>query len=284
VFQFSWPLSLSLGLNWVQWQSYRFILQNISGEDLVGLFAAGYAVIASVISAYEVFFSQFYTPNLYHDISDQDSSGRAGAWNRYANLYLPSIVVTVAFAAAGGPFLAKLMVGSHFYTAAMTVAPMAALAEGARLIGTAYQMAAFTQLDMRMAIRPTLIGASLTFVGVLTMSRWNPLIGTGLALFLGATVAALLLAIKLHRTLSLRLHGKRMLWSLVMCLPFMGVVLSNWLIRPSSTMFGAIISLTIMGLYFLAAQFALARQTVTSPESYMPVGSLMRWLERSNRN
>lgn len=276
VFRFAWPLSVSMGLNWVQWQSYLFILVSVHGENVVGLFAVGYTVIAAVVMAYEVLFSQFYIPTLYNDIADQDSSGRAEAWNRYANLYLPSIVVTVAFVAAGGPFLAKLMVGSQFYSAAVTVAPMAAIAEGARLICSAYNMAAFAQLDMRTVIWPTLAGVTLTVAGVLILSRWSPLIGTGLALILGGAATAVLLSIKLHRVLSLRLPGKRLFWSLVVCLPFVAVSSANWVIQPSPTMAGAVLSLTILGVYFFIAQFGFARSASIMPESNMTIGRLLK--------
>ena len=191
MFQFSWPLSLSLGLSWIQWQSYRYILQGISGEELVGLFAAGYAVTTAIISAYETLFSQFYLPILYTDIAGQDLSGRSKAWNRYANLYLPSIVITTAFVAASGPFLAKIMVSSQFYEAAVTVAPIAALAEGTRMVSGAYSMAAFTQLDMRAVIKPTLVGVIITLVGVIMFSHLDPLLGTGFALLLGAIFTTL---------------------------------------------------------------------------------------------
>ena len=276
VFQFSWPLSLSLGLSWVQWQSYRFILQGISGEELVGLFAAGYAVTTAIVSAYETLFSQFYLPILYNDIAGQDSSGRTRAWNRYANLYLPSIVITAAFVAASGPFLAKLMVSNQFYKAAVTVAPVAALAEGARMVSGAYSMAAFTQLDMRAVIKPTLVGVIFTLVGVIMFNRLDPLLGTGFALLLGAIVTTVLVGVKLQRVLSLHLPGKRLLWAMALSLPFVGVLLGSWIIHPLVSVVDAFILLAIMGIYFLVVQLTLARQAMKSSNLYIPMGRIFQ--------
>jgi O-antigen/teichoic acid export membrane protein len=276
VFQFSWPLSLSLGLSWVQWQSYRFILQRISGEGSVGLFAAGYAVTAAIVSVYESLFSQLYLPILYKDIAGQDPSGRARAWDRYANLYLPSIAVTISFVAASGPFLARLMVGSHFYEAAVTVAPIAALAEGVRMVSGAYSMAAFAQLDLRAVILPTLVGTAVTLFGVIVFNRLDPLLGTGFALLLGAIATVLLAGVKLHRTLSLHLPSKRLFLALVLGLPFTTVSLGCWLIRPSVSLAGAASVLPIMIVYWLVTQFYLAQQIVGWPEVSQAIRRIFR--------
>ena len=94
--KFAWPVSIAVGLSWLQSQSYRFFLEDAAGLAQLGLFVAGYSISAGIIAAFESVLTTYFQPQFYKGINTSNSAERAAAWNSYATAIFPALIVTVA--------------------------------------------------------------------------------------------------------------------------------------------------------------------------------------------
>jgi O-antigen/teichoic acid export membrane protein len=255
--RFAWPISISVGLYWMQSQGYRFVLFETSGASAVGIFAIGYAIGAALMIAFETVFSQFYLPAFYKEISNASEAHRVAAWNRYASAFLPAVVVMVAMVASGGQFFVWLLADKEFQGAASVVA-LAALAEGLRMVSSTYYMAAVAEKNMKLLILPGLAGALVASVGVWLFAPINALLGTGFALCLAALVQVMTMMSQFTQY-ALALPGKRLIFAGLAVVPLSfglqvgGTLLQNQAV-PSIVILGAAL------VYVAILQWRLARE------------------------
>lgn len=193
LFTFAWPLSISVGLNWVQTQSYRFVLSERAGLEALGLFATGYTVAAAVVAAVEALFNQYYMPVFYRHVSSGEADAVSAAWTTMMRYLMPLMTVVGAFLVAGAPYLLRLMVDDAFQGVEAYVM-WGVAAELARVMGNGYALLAHGRMEMRALLLPNLVGAGTALGGVALLSRWMPpaaSVGIALAVAGVATLAAL---------------------------------------------------------------------------------------------
>jgi O-antigen/teichoic acid export membrane protein len=181
VLRFIWPQVLVGVLWWVQSQSYRFQLAEISNIATVGLFFAGYALCSVPMQAFEAAVNEYFGPMLYGKIDMSSQSGVVQAWNLYASVYVPSILIFGGFLAACAPFLVVLALGSEFQGVG-AILLWAAFGETARALSTVNHALGIAKVDMRRLLPPALAGALAAPFLIQALAPDSPLLGTAIAL------------------------------------------------------------------------------------------------------
>jgi O-antigen/teichoic acid export membrane protein len=256
---FAWPQAVAHGFYWLLAQSYRFILGSRVGVTSVGLFAAAYMVCSVPMQTFETLFNEFYSPTLYRSIKNRATAEEmARAWNAYASAYVPAVILFGAFLAGSCAFLVKLLLGEEFQVAApILICPI--LTETMRAISSSLHTMGIVTVDMRINLPPVAAGAIISPILVYILAPWNPLIGTGLALFASYIVVILIVIPMTYRTLPIRWPVARMLSATILGLP---MIVLGYVAResiPDLTFKAAAVGLLITGLYLAMVQYAMAR-------------------------
>jgi O-antigen/teichoic acid export membrane protein len=171
LFAFAWPLTLSVGLNWIQSQSYRFIVQKQVGLAQLGLLIAGCTIGAGIIIAAEQTLTMYFQPRFYRGIASSSVVSHTRAWNDYASAIVPSIIITDFVIAALAPELTRILASQQFQSASRFVV-WGALAESARVLVGVYALVAHARMRTRVLLFPNAIGAFSSLILVyLLVSR-----------------------------------------------------------------------------------------------------------------
>ncbi|MBU0952193.1 MAG: hypothetical protein KKH91_05145 [Elusimicrobia bacterium] len=258
VFKFSIPLAVTVCFYWLHTQSYRFILGFNSQENLVGLFAAGYSVAAGIMIAFENLFGQFYNPYFFNQIANKDKQQKAIAWNKYADCFIPSIVIMGVFISCSAHFLIKIFVGSKFQNVPYIVLG-AALIETVRLIGSSYYMAALAQIDMKILVVPQFIGAAIVLLGIFTTLQINPFASIIISMLLGYIVTVVLVDLKLKNELPVKFPWVRFFKSFSLMIPFIVLTLLLTILIPIPNFKQSLLVVCFGGVYMILAQYIISK-------------------------
>lgn len=259
---FSWPFVFTSSLWWLQTQSYRFILGVEHGIDNVGYFVTAYALAATPIMISEGIIAQYLEPSFYNNLKYQDHEGQTKAWNEYARLFLPGIVVVSAFVAASTPFLAKIFLGGAFRSAAMKITIWAALIEAMRSAGTMMFQLGMAKLDNKMTIWPAAAGAVTAPIAVYLLSKIDPLYGTIVGLLIAAVVVLVTNVVLSYRVLPVYWPIERIGYGLLLALPILLImqIISYFFPQPGYilsflSLFIAAIYIGIVVFYLLSSKY-----------------------------
>lgn len=88
VLKFSYPISLSAMVNWVQLQGYRMVLVPLGLTELVGVYGTVANVGTSGMNAVSTIYSQLFVPNLY-----KTRGNYIGKYLRYAILAIIGVLI-----------------------------------------------------------------------------------------------------------------------------------------------------------------------------------------------
>ena len=261
IVHFAWPQMITLVLWWIQSQSYRFILDRLTGLANVGLFTVGYGVCAMPMKAFETLFNQFYSPTYYRNLKMQDINGRARAWNDYSSAYIPAIILVGTFLIGSGPFLAKILLGEKFQSVSeFLIWP--ALTETMRAIGSTLHFMGIAKVDMKIMIFPVAVGAIMVPFGIYLFAPIHPLYGTAIAMFLASVGVLLVVILTSYRKLPIHWPLQRILWAGLLGLPMVIGFKVTSRVMPQVTILGAIVVLLVGGFYLLLSQYVLAKEWI----------------------
>jgi hypothetical protein len=212
IWAFTAPLTLMVGLNWCQFQSYRLYVGHwIALEDL-GRFVGVYALIAGLMAAFENLIQQYFYPQLYSESTAGDGATGAGsapriAWRRYASVAIPTSLIGGFTLIAVGPALVRLMLAPAFQSAVGFVL-VAAIVETARIVSNIYGMAGHVTLKTQTLLIPQVLGTALLFILVpvcfslgFTHLETTFLFSLGLPSLALVAASAFIVAKKLHISL-----------------------------------------------------------------------------------
>lgn len=189
---FCWPIGVAVLLQWLHMQGYRFLLAERFGLAQLGLYAAGYGVAASLISALETLLTTWYQPIFYRMANSTDATQRDRAWPVYASVMLPVSTLGMTALVAVSPSLPKLLLGAAFQDAGRFVL-LGALAEWARMLVGLVGLNAHRQMSTRQLILPNLVGMIATYLVLLATITPLGLLAAPVAIFAGSvTVIAYL--------------------------------------------------------------------------------------------
>ena len=180
LFDFAWPVAISVGFNWLQTQGYRFFVADSLGLAALGLFVAGYGISAGLMAAFESVLTTYFQPRFYKRISTSTLTEQSAAWNRYAGSILPSLMLVTFLLISLAPELTRFLVGPAYQSASQFVI-WGVLAEGARVVAGVYSMSAHAKMKTRLLLLPNLLGAVICIVLIKFLAPGMGAHGVGLA-------------------------------------------------------------------------------------------------------
>ena len=254
--KFSVPIVFMAFFWWITSQGYKFIVQDLS---IIGFFAIGYALAAAPIALFESIFSQYYDPIFFKNLKLSNEKEQAKAWNKYAKLYLPAVIVMGIFIASNATYLTQLLVGEDFRESAGKVIVWGVLIEIFRsIIGVSYQVGV-AKVDMKFILMPYLVGAIVSLVAVYYFDKIDDLSGlSGISfgILMGVLASATIAYNKSIKELPIKWPfaaiGKAVAISIPMIVfSYVGINAEN-----SSFLF-AVINLTVSTVFLLFIQWYL---------------------------
>lgn len=250
LFNFAWPVAISVGFNWLQTQGYRFFVADSLGLAALGLFIAGYGISAGLMAAFESVLTTYFQPRFYKRVSSSTLKEQSEAWNCYAGSILPSLVLVIFLLAALAPELTHFMVGPAYQSASQFVT-WGVLAEGARVVAGVYSMSAHAKMKTRLLLLPNLLGSAICIGSVVLLVPDMGAHGVGLALSLAGlgTLVAMhfLMIVMLHMQLPYRL----LLKGAVMGVCLLLIATAGRWVMHSSGMIAAGLLIVVTGIAFL---------------------------------
>jgi hypothetical protein len=258
VIQFSLPLITSTACYWAQTSGYRFILAGRTDVAMVGLLTVGLTVASAPLAMFDNMFSDYYRPFFYKAIAFSTTEMRAEAWNRYASAYFPAVLLAAAFFGLAGPFIARFLVSAPFRSVAW-LASWGAVLQATIGIYSVYALLSHASLNTSVLIRPNVIGAAVTLIGVFATARWEPLLGPAAAMSIGMLVTLIDTARILHSDFELRLPWRRVGLATLMAMPLVACLTILRRRYQNPTELQAITVLVGGAFYLILAQFVLAR-------------------------
>ena len=279
IFRFVWPMSAAALMLWFQQSSYRFLMESISGVEVVGLFTVGFGLGINFMNRFEILFNQFYHPIFFNEIVANDIAKRAAAWNNYAYYLMPTSLVLALYIVCGGPFIAKIFVGEQFYEVAKNVIVWGVLSQLILIFMTIYSMAGIIQQETKKFIIPNIVGVVVMMGALVASSGLNPYLGAGLSLSAGSLASLLAMRIKMKKLLPIHFPLKRVLFSVLMSLPMIVFLLAAGKIYLTPGLIFSLVILTLSGVYMAFIQFVLVKDRLKLPESLAIFDRLERRFE-----
>jgi O-antigen/teichoic acid export membrane protein len=163
---FCWPIAIAVLLQWLHLQGYRFWLAKDFGLDRLGIYAAGYGVAASLMSAFETILTTWFQPVFYRMANSPEATVRDRAWSTYATMMVPASILGVSAVIAASPALPQIFLGPAFHDAGLFVMLGAATEWGRMMMGIV-SLNAHRHMSTRQLIVPSLLGVIVTYAGLL---------------------------------------------------------------------------------------------------------------------
>lgn len=158
IFNFIWPLTVTLILAWSQLQSYKFIFENSFGVFALGLFATGLGVSAGILASLESVLTTYLLPTVYKKINNEVEERWLKTWYDYALIVMTIILFFIVFIAFFHKEITKILVGPMYQAAASFVVG-GAIIEFFRIGNGVLSLIAHAKMNTKVLIFPNLIGA-----------------------------------------------------------------------------------------------------------------------------
>lgn len=189
---FCWPIALAVLLQWLHMQGYRFWLAEEFGLDRLGIYAAGYGVAASLMSAFETILTTWFQPIFYRMANSTDRTERDRAWSTYAAVMIPASVLGLSALIAASPALPRIFLGPAFSDAG-TFVMLGAAAEWGRMMLGLVSLNSHRHMTTHQLITPSLLGVLTTYGGLLVGLPSLGMSAAPLAVFGGSCIATVYL-------------------------------------------------------------------------------------------
>lgn len=251
LFNFAWPVAISVGFNWLQTQGYRFFVADSLGLVSLGLFVAGYGISAGLMAAFEAVLTTYFQPRFYKRVSNTNVAEQSLAWNKYAGAILPSQVLVTFLLAGLAPELTRFMVGPAYQSASQFVV-WGVLAEGARVIAGVYSMSAHARMKTRLLLLPNLLGAVICIALIWALAPAFGAHGVGLARSLAGIGMVVAMHYLMIVTLEMKLPYRLLLKGASMGAALLLIAMAGrWAMGGAESLIGAGSLIVLTGLVFL---------------------------------
>ncbi len=251
LFDFAWPVAISVGFNWLQTQGYRFFVADSLGLVALGLFVAGYGISAGLMAAFESVLTTYFQPRFYKHVSTSSLADQSLAWNKYAGAILPSLMLVTFLLVGLAPELTRLMVGPAYQSASQFVV-WGVIAEAARVLAGVYSMSAHAKMKTRLLLLPNLLGAVICIALIWVLAPAMGAHGVGLA----RSFAGIGMVLAMHYLMIIVLD-MRIPYRLLFRGGGMGLVLlliaaaGRWVLEDTDSLISAGFLIVVTGLGFL---------------------------------
>jgi O-antigen/teichoic acid export membrane protein len=258
---FAWPVSIAVGLNWAQTQSYRFFMENSLGLPALGLFVAGYGISVGLIAGFESVFTTYFLPIFYEKVSGEDRIEQGKAWSSYASAILPSLLLVGCLVVAAAPELTRLMLAEGYKDSSQFVV-WGAIAELARVATGVYGMVAHARMKTRLLIVPNAIGVVISITMILLLMPKYGAAGVGFALALAGISVFMATYIATRMELVTTLPFRLLIQGGVMGVALMVVASIARKIMGAGEIVTALMLLTVLAIVFLPTQYWILQSFV----------------------
>jgi O-antigen/teichoic acid export membrane protein len=257
LFRFAWPVAIAVMFGWIQCQSYRYLVEQYLSLSELGLFVAGFGISSGLILGFESIFSTYFQPKFYRRVSVGNVHDQVTAWQEYAQVILPSILLTAIFIMIVAPELTLLLLGPAYKDSSHFVM-WGAVAEVARAATAVFAMAAHARMKTKMLIFPNVIGALMSVLLVWLFIPIYGLNGVGFGL-VGSAFAALMLSINItRRYITLAMPTKQIMKSIIIGIALLVIAVTLRKLLDYDKSFNlSLIQLSIVGACFLWFQYSL---------------------------
>lgn len=252
---FAFPILVASVLNWVQSQSYRYIIEAEAGYATLGLFTAGYGISAGLMGAFDSVFTTYFQPKFYKKISEFDDAFiHSSAWSSYANSIFPALLLTTALIICLAPSLTRLLLGDRYHGVEHFVV-FGAIAEMLRLSSGIFALMAHAKMKTKLLLIPNFIGALLAILLThLLISKYG-VIGVAYALILSFLASGYLSFFSIKKYLANHSPFKGLAFALVLSSVLWGfskiIRINNWLTFQPSTLITDFFQSSLIGLLFM---------------------------------
>jgi len=256
---FAWPISIAVGLGWVQTQGYRFMMESGLGLHALGLFAAGYGISAGIISAFESVFTTYLQPIFYKNISNDNVLEQSKAWREYAGAIFPSLMLVGFVILSTASELTRAMLGSEYGLSSQFIV-WGVIAELARVASGIYGMIAHARMKTRLLLGPSLLGASLSIALIWWLMPKYGSNGVGIALMLSSMAAFIVTYTSTRNEFAVNFPLRMLIMSLCMGvgLIFFAEIL-RWAMGKNGGLVVIAVQLFVIGIIFITFQYILLR-------------------------
>lgn len=162
---FAVPIAVSAFFMWAQGQSYRVIVENIAGAELLGYLGVGLSIATSVAGIMESLVQQIYLPGFYRKITGADKEGRGKALSDLAAQAIPVYVIYLFFIVGVSEFLVYFLVAEK-YRAVFVYARYGAFVEFFRMSTNVLAAGAYSEMRTKALISPYFWGGVVAVTGV----------------------------------------------------------------------------------------------------------------------
>ncbi|MDB5799554.1 MAG: hypothetical protein JWL63_493 [Rhodocyclales bacterium] len=270
LFMFAWPIMAAAGMNWVQTQSYRFVLNGSLGLESLGFFVAGYGLSAGLISGLESMLMTWLHPVFYRNLSEGGNDSAERAWSEYAGAILPSILLFTCLIVALAPEVTRILLGPR-YVASANYAIWGALAEAMRVVASVYAMAAHARMKTSLLLWPNALGAVLAVLLVFLLVPTLGGVGAGVALSVTGAILVLVWHRRIRREMAIALPGRQLLVALAMGASLVSVAAAmHYLPMLPTSLLDALLRATLLVPLYLFMQYHLLPLTLRARKSVSP--------------
>jgi len=265
LFNFALPVAIAAGLAWMQLQGYRYVMDDGLGLSELGLFVAGYGISAGLIAAFESVLTTYFQPRLYRDVSASDPSQQAKAWQRYASVVIPSLVLTVALCIILAPELVQILLGKDFQSSKNFII-WGALSEGARVLIGVYSLIAHIRMRTDWLIIPHLIGGVLSLALILLLIPIMGSAGVGFGLVISGVIVVVIMHFYIGTSIAKGIVIRPILIAGIFSITLWGIYLSLHYYLDARTFFtfGFIFICSVIGGLYLGMQYLFLRPHLRS--------------------
>jgi O-antigen/teichoic acid export membrane protein len=254
---FSWPIAIAVGFNWLQTQGYRFFVADSLGLSSLGLFVAGYGISAGLIAGFESVVTTYFQPRFYRKVNQHCSVDQSIAWDEYAAAILPSLVLFSILLVSLAPALTRLMLGPAYISAAEFVI-WGVVAESGRVISGVYAMSAHAKMDTKFLLIPNFLGAFICIALVLVLIPFAGIHGVGLARAISAGAMVMAMHFIMVKSFSMSLPYRLILKSILLgCLISIIIGLINMVIGGENSLVTSLLLIGAAGAMFLPIFYKL---------------------------
>lgn len=202
IYYFAWPLSITVGMNWIQFQSYR--LRAIPWNDYsnMGIIVIAYGLAAGVLTAAESLAMNYYYPILYKKITNAKKKQQALAWEEYQYYLWSMTAIAAAFLIAGVRPLCRILIAPAYWNAGDVVA-IFALSELARIWANSIGLIGHITMNTRALLYPQAFGAigTILLMEVFRFYQFENKEIIGNAILLGSVLFCVLMWYTMRREL-----------------------------------------------------------------------------------
>lgn len=253
------PVAISVGLVWVQTQSYRFIVGEKIGLATLGIFYAGYSIGSMIIITFETVVTTYFLPKFYREISACNSKNYVDIWQKYGNAVLPSLFLTAIFSIIFSSELTRLLLSDKFQIAAKYVM-WGALVETGRVIASTFAYLTHAKMKTKELILPYFIGAIISFALVYLLVPIFGISAVGYSLVLSSLSVIVVMQLTIVKGIPLGFYWGSLAKSSLYSIVFLFLVLLIKRLFPFHLNFvNAFLTLIGFGFLYLIFTYNLLR-------------------------